>query len=69
MGKEKSALEEINKLVAKDLRKKITIRNLEEQAESVLEHGDLTEENKRFYQGFLRAFEILRQYGFIKERR
>lgn len=65
---EKMALREINKLIAKDLKKKLTIQDLEEQAEMVLERGDLTEESKQFYKGFLRAFEILRKYGFIKER-
>lgn len=41
---EMKALNEINRLVAKDLAKKVTIRDLEQQAKDVLEHGDLTKE-------------------------
>ena len=60
-------LKEINKLLAQDLTKKLTIDDLEQQAKDVLEHGNLNSENKQFYKGFLRAFEILRKYGFLKK--
>jgi len=66
MKSTKQTLRKINKLLAKDLAKKLTVNDLEQHAKSVLEYGNLSNENKQFYKGFIRAFEILRKYGFLE---
>jgi len=63
----KLSLKKINNLIANDLHKKITLQDIEKQAKMILEHQNLTKEQIHFYKGFLRAFEILQKYGFIKE--
>lgn len=68
-GEMKKALRQINKLLAQDLKKKITVKDLEDQAKAVLETSSLTTQQKEFYRGFLRAIELLRKYKFLREKR
>lgn len=65
-----SALKEINKLIAKELSSKPTVKNLEDHAQNCYDYhvrNHSPKELVEFYKGALRAIEILRKQGLLKE--
>lgn len=69
MAKRKG-LDEINKILTSEAGKKPTVKSLEDQAQRMYDYHKQHYADKsraEFYRGVLRAFELLREHGLLKE--
>ena len=74
----KTDLRDINKLLGQELNRKMTVQEMEDHAKACKEEVERhnlsypklypdAPKQIEFYKGFLRAFELLRKYGYLKE--
>lgn len=61
----RKVIREINRIIMEDVGKRLnSVWDLEQRAKSILNEG----QGGDFYKGFLRAIEMLRERGLLKER-